>query len=122
MVQGPIFGQQLAPMLDIMHEGSFYAHVITSISHLSKKFVGFAFVDDTDLCIHGLHITTQNVTIKMQHSINHWEGLLRAMRGALVPTQCFWYLIDCHWLNNKWQYVKSQQHPGNLLINDESQN
>jgi len=120
---GPhIWAAVSSPMLNVMCEDGFYAHVITSILCLSKKFVRFAFVDNTNLCVHGPHIMTQNVTIKMQHSVDHWEGLLKATGGALVPTKCFWYLINFKWLNNKWQYVTSQQHPGNLSINDESQN
>ena len=64
------------PMFDIMRSEGFYAHVISAISGQSQKLVGFAFVDDTDLCVHGPHITVQNVTSAMQHSVNQWQGLL----------------------------------------------
>jgi len=84
-------------MLDVMQSDGFYAHMITSISLLSKKFVGFAFVDDTNLCVHGPHVNTQNVATAMQLSVDHWEGLLWVIRGKLVPTMCFWYLIDFQW-------------------------
>jgi len=55
----------------------------------------------------------------MQLLVDHWEGLLQATRGTLVPTKCFWYLIDFQWSNNKWNYVTKQQHLGELVIKDE---
>jgi len=120
---GPhIWAAVSSPMLNVMRSNGFYAHVISLISGLSKKLIGFAFVDDTNLCVHSLHINSQNITTKMQHLVDNWEGLLQVTGGVLVPTMCFWYLIDFHWLNSKWLYVTQQQHPGELLINDELQN
>jgi len=71
------------PMFDIMHSEGFYAHVISVISGQSQKLVGFAFVDDTDLCVHGPHITVQNVTspcstqstngkVSFERQVAHW--------------------------------------------------
>jgi len=107
-------------MFDIMRSEGFYAHVISAISGRSKKLVGFAFVDNTDLCVHGPQITERNVTSAMQNSVNQWQGLLRATGGALVPTKCFWYLIDFHWANSNWSYKTAFQHPGEITINDDS--
>jgi len=59
---------------------------------------------------------------EMQCSVDHWEGLLRATGGALVPTKCFWYLIDFQFNNNKWNYVNKSQLPGEITINDDRQN
>jgi len=119
---GPhIWAAVSSPMLDVMRLDGFYAHVITSISHLSNKFVSFSVVDDTDLCIHGPHINTQNATTAMQLSIDHWEGLLQTTGGALVPTKCSWYLINFQWSNSKWTYVTKQEHLGELVIKDELQ-
>jgi len=84
------------PMLDIMHENGFYAHMIGAISHSAKKLVGLAFVDNMDLCVHGPHINSTNLRMAMQHSVDNWEGLLRATGRALMPSKCFWYLIDFH--------------------------
>jgi len=55
----------------------------------------------------------------MQQSVDHWEGLLRATGGTLVPTKCFWYLIDFHRTNNTWQYVKKNQKRGKLTIKND---
>jgi len=63
--------------------------------------VGLAFVDDTDLCVHGPYITSTNVQSVMQNSLDNWEGLLRATGGMLVITK--------------------QQKPAELSIKDDQQ-
>jgi len=54
---------------------------------------GFAFVDDTDLCISGQPTTSDTATL-MQKLVPQWEGLLMATGGALVPEKGFWYLME----------------------------
>jgi len=109
-----------SPMFDIMRLEGFYANVISSFSHWAKQLVRFAFVDDTDLCVHRSHINSTNVTSSMQNLVDQWQGLLLATGGTLVPTKCFWYLIDFHWSNSKWGYKLIVQSPGELQINDDS--
>jgi len=58
----------------------------------------------------------------MQSSVDNWEGLLLAMGGALVPSNCFWYLIDFTFSNHKWGYASQTQQPGDLRIKDKHQN
>jgi len=95
---GPhIWAAVSSPMFDIMRSDGFYAHVISSISGQQKQLAGFAFVNDTDLCICGPHINSQNVAHAMQQLVDNWEGLLHTTGGALVPTKCFWYHIDFQW-------------------------
>ncbi len=119
---GPhIWAAVSSPMLDVMRSEGFYAHVISAITLLSRQVVGFAFVDDTDLCVFGRHVNSQNATEEMQRSVTQWEGLLRATGGALVPTKCFWYLMDFSWTNNKWRYCNRVQSPGELVVKDDSQ-
>jgi len=79
-------------------------------------------VDDTDLCILGSHVYRQSVRDEMQCSVDHWEGLLQATGGALVPTKCFWYLINFRFTNNKWMYANKSHHPGKITIKDDRQN
>jgi len=83
--------------------------------------VGFAFVDDTNLCVYGTRVTPMSMQAEMQQAIDHWEGLLRATRGVLVPMKCFWYLISFQFKNNKWQYITKPQKPGELTIKDDKQ-
>jgi len=118
---GPqIWAAVSSPLLDIMRSAGFYAHLITAITHREKRMVGFAFVDDTDLCVSGPHINESNVLGAMQQSVDKWERLLRATGGALVPTKCFWYLINFRFNNNKWIYAMIPQLPGELAITDET--
>jgi len=63
-----------SPMLDIMWMAGFYVHLMTAITKMDKKLVGFAIVDDTDLCVYGPHITPQNVCQEMQQLVDHWEA------------------------------------------------
>jgi len=105
-------------MFDIMRSDGFYALVITLILRLTKKLVGFAFVDDTDLCIFGPLIHSHNVLQTMQHSVDNWEGLLRATGGALVPSKCFWYLLDFRLDHNRWVYKQIHHSPGEITIWD----
>jgi len=118
---GPhIWAAVSSPILDIMQKEGFYVHLIMAILCM-EKLVGFAFVNDTNLCIFCPQVTNQNVQEEMQKSVNQWEGLLRTMGGALVPTKCFWYLIDFRYTNNKQTYVTKSQYPRELVINDEHQ-
>jgi len=118
---GPqIWAAVSSPMFEIMRSQGFYANIVASISGLTKQLVGFAFVDDTDLCVHGPHITRNNARESMQKSVDEWQGLLRATGGALVPAKCFWYLIDFQWSNSKWVYQSATQFPGEVNIYDDS--
>jgi len=42
------------------------------------------------------------VRLAMQNSMDNWEGLLHATGSALIPTKCFWYLINFPFVNNMW--------------------
>jgi len=105
-------------MFDIMQLDGFYAHVISPISQLQKKLVGFAFVDDTDLCVYGPHVTSQNMIQAMQQSVDNWEGLLHATGGTLISSKCFWYGINFKWENNNWVYANPHQTPEEVMIKD----
>jgi len=110
-----------SPLLEIMHADGFYAHMVANISLWDKKLVGFAFVDDMDLCVYGPQVASDMITTNMQSSVDHWEGLLCATGGALVPSKCFWYLIDFWFRNQTWQYISVKEHPGELKICDDHQ-
>ncbi len=110
-----------SPMFQIMQSDGFFVNIVASISKWEKTFIEFTFVDDTDLCVHGSHITSSNVQSAMQNSVDHQEGLLRATGRALVPSKCFWYLVDFQFTNNSWKYITKQQHPSELWIKDDKQ-
>jgi len=70
-------------MFDIMQQDGFYALLQGAISHQQHKITGFAFVDDTDLCITHQSNQVKQVTAHMQQAVTNWEGLLQATGGAL---------------------------------------
>jgi len=116
---GPsIWAAVSSPMFDVMRQDGFYALLTGAISKLQRKISGFAFVDDTDLCVtHSSDEGTQ-VVQQMQKAVAQWDGLLWASGGALVPEKCFWYLIDFEYANNKWKYKKSNQAQGKITMLD----
>ena len=54
-------------------------------------FVGFLFVDDTDLMIttKSADGTSRGLIDEVQRTLDAWEGYLRATGGALVPSNAF---------------------------------
>ena len=81
-------------------------------------FVGFAFVNDTDV----LHVarnenqTGEHVLKEMQDVVDHWEGGLQATGGKLRADKSFWCLIDFKWTQGKWKYRSKQDLPGDITI------
>ncbi len=95
-----------SPMFDIMQQEGFYALMQGAVSLQHRRITGFAFVDDTDLCMTHPSNHVDQVAIHMQQAVTNWEGLLCTTGGALVPEKCFWYLVAFEHKNNKWQYLK----------------
>jgi len=108
-------------LLDLMCNDGFYVKYDCGYILATTKLVGFAFVDDTDLCIFGTQANTSNVRMLMQQLVDNWEGLLCATGRALVPSKCFWYLIDFQYVNGTWKYISKPQAPGELQIKDANQ-
>jgi hypothetical protein len=82
-------------------------------------FVGYSFVDDTDLGICGKHLTDHaEVAADMQRSIDCWEGGLRATGGAIAPEKTFWYLIDYKWTNGIPSYKSVTECPAEISVKD----
>jgi hypothetical protein len=105
------------PVLNLLrHEGyGAYFQKATTIS-----FVGYAFVDDTDLCITGQNPndTEADVALRMQQALDLWEGHIRATGGAIVPEKSHWYLIDFKWQQGNWRYVTEIEVPAQLCVRD----
>jgi len=114
----PIWAVVSSSMFDIMRQDGFYALLVGAISQHQHWIVGFAFVDDTNLCITHHSDDAEQVLQHMQQLVTHWEGLLWAMGRALVLEKCFWHLVDFECHNNKGQYKQCNQVPGTLSILD----
>lgn len=93
---------------------------MTAILDKPLRFACYSFVDDTNLPQTASNVNTSAIdTLPIIHGgINTWEGGLKAMGGALVPSKSYWYLIDFEWKNNQWQYIIKDNAPAELSIRD----
>ena len=79
-------------------------------------FVGYVFVDDTDLCIMDPPNQQRPISLipRIQESLNWWEASCRTTGGAIVPEKSHWYLIDFVWKDGKWKYI--EPHPNDTPL------
>jgi hypothetical protein len=104
----------------MLREEGFGAYFQASISGEKMGFVGYAFVDDTDLCeTSGFQFANAStVAIQMQRSLDHCEGGIRAFGGAIVPEKSHWYLIDFKLDQGNWHYATKEDAPATLTVQD----
>jgi hypothetical protein len=94
------------PVLKMMKDEGFGFMYKTSIEGKQLHFVGYRFVDDTDIIQSGQPWEPFKVMATgIQSAMDTWEGGLRATGGALEPEKSFWYLIRFLWKNGQWAYV-----------------
>jgi len=79
-VRPPIWS--VVPQCLMCFKKKVFALIMGPISNLQHKCIGFAFVDDMDLCITHPASNAAEVAQHMQHSVMTREGLLTAMGGA----------------------------------------
>jgi hypothetical protein len=108
------------PVLNMLRTEGYGAFFRTALSGESISFVGYAFVDDTDLIISPADTTAtgNDVAARMQASLDLWEGGIRATGGAIVPAKSHWYLIDFIWKLGDWRYATEAETPSNLTVRD----
>jgi len=111
------------PILDMLREVGFGAGFKLAISGTRVSFVGYSFVDNTNLVQTGPAIisTGQEVLPLMQAVLALWEQGLHATGGSLVPQKSFWYLIDFQWQGCEWRYAVYATEPGELLMKHHTQ-
>jgi hypothetical protein len=94
-------------------------YMFTPISGSEVEFVGYAFVDNSDLVQTLLRGYNHKDLIRvMQQALNSWEGSLSATSGAIVPQKTFWYLVDFAWSGGNWRYKRIGDCPGRLMVKD----
>jgi hypothetical protein len=79
-------------------------------------------VDDTDLIQSQLQESADHAMSLPQQAINTWEVSLKATCGALVPEKTAWWLVSFQWNGTTWSYASIQDSPGDLYVNDISNN
>jgi hypothetical protein len=86
----------ITPVLKMMKDEGFGFMYTTSIEGKELHFMGYSFVDDTDIIKPGQPGESfQVMSTGMQAAMDTWEGGLRATGGALEPEKSFrfWCLI-----------------------------
>jgi len=79
------------PILNLLRQQGYGATFKASISGNKIHFVGYSFVDDTDLIQTGPTITTSesDTLLLMQVALDLWNQGLSATGGTLVPENPF---------------------------------
>ncbi len=63
---------------------------MSPFSNNNLHFVGYAFVDDTDVIVSRTSKASHNDVIQtLQEAVNHREGGLKSTCGAIVPEKPF---------------------------------
>jgi hypothetical protein len=108
-----------SPLLNLLRSKGFGCEFRTPFSNEPIKFVGYAFVDDTDVIVsHASMESYLEASQTLQKAVDTWEGGLKATCGAIVPEKTFWYLIDFSWSSGCWKYKSVAECPGILWIKD----
>lgn len=106
------------PLLNVLRESGIGCEILCPISSKFFKFVGYAFVDDTDVIQSVLSETPAQAIAKLQEAIDTWEFSLKDTCGALAPEKKVWWLVSFVWNGSSWQYASIQDSPGELQVND----
>jgi hypothetical protein len=110
------------PVLNMLRSHGYGIKIVSCISRDYLHFVGYCFVDDTDLVAFPDHVTSaKEVAASMQEAVDAWEAGIRATGGAIVPEKSHWYLIDYRWQNGSWRYATTKENPFDLSVLDEEQ-
>jgi len=110
------------PLLNILREKGFGCEILCPLSSEYFRFVGYAFVDDTDIIQSVLQEDPEAARKQLQEAIDTWEFSLKATCGALVPEKTIWWLVSFCWSGSSWRYAGIQDSPGDLYVNDISNN
>ena len=110
-----------SPVLKMLWEEGHGAYFQALISGEELRFVGYAFVDDTDLITspaNAPNLSYKEVGEQMQAAMMAWDGGITVTGGAMVPEKTFWYLVDFKWMVGKWQYATLEETLATLQVKD----
>jgi hypothetical protein len=96
------------PLLNVLREKGFGCEIVCPLSSKYYSFVGYAFVDDTDLIQSQLQEDPEQARDNLQEAIHAWEFSLKATCGALVPEKTAWWLVSFQWSGSSWSSVSIQ--------------
>jgi hypothetical protein len=108
-----------SPLLDRLRASGVGAEFICPLSAISTSFVGYAFVDDSDLVVAKIYFSSyREAAAALQTAIDTWEQGLHATSGAIVPEKTFTFIIDFVWRGGSWHYSTITESPANFFIRD----
>ena len=91
-----------------------------AISKEVISFMGFLFIDDTDLVAGAddVHTTGATMIARFQDMMTCWNGGIRATGGLIAPEKTRWFLISFFWDGLDWQYHTKDSLPGDIVLPD----
>jgi hypothetical protein len=107
-----------SPLLNVLCAQVFGCEIMCPLSSEYFRFVGYAFVDDTDILQSALYENPDQARTQLQAAIDTWEMSLKATCGAIVPEKTVWWLVCFKWSGSDWSYAGIQDQPGELWVND----
>ena len=110
-----------SPVLKMLWEEGHGAYFQALISGEELRFMGYTFVDDTNLITSPANapdLSYKEVGEQMQAAMMAWDGGITVMGGAMVPEKTFWYLVDFKWMAGKWCYATLEETPATLQVKD----
>ncbi len=105
------------PLLNVRAQ-CFGCEIVSPLSGSFHKFVGYAFIDDTDIIQSLLLENEQQAMLILQAAIDSWEHSLKTMCGAIVPEKSAWWLVSFRWAGSSWHYASIQEYSGDIYVND----
>jgi len=106
------------PLLNVLRAKGFGCEIVSPLSGSFHKFVGYAFIDDTDIIQSLLLENEQQAMLILQAAIDSWEHSLKTMCGAIVPEKSAWWLVSFRWAGSSWHYASIQEYSGDIYVND----
>jgi hypothetical protein len=113
----PIWAVISSTMLEVLRSKGFGLTIISPITNSPLSFVGYSFVDDTDLLQSNEENNIETIR-SLQKSVDTWEGCLKATGGALGPEKSYWYLVTFQWNGGKWTYAPATNTPDTIFMKD----
>jgi len=107
-----------SPLLNVLRAKGFGCEICCPLSQAFLKFVGYAFVDDTDIIQSAIRDNPQDAIALLQKAIETWENSLKITCGVIVPEKTVWWLIHFEWEGTSWRYASSLERPGKIQVND----
>jgi hypothetical protein len=106
------------PLLNVLREKDYGCDIVCPLSSSFFKFVGCAFMDDTNVIQLSLTETPDQARMQLQNAIGTWEFNLKATCDALVPEKTVLWLVSFKWEGGSWRYAGMQDSPGEVWVND----